>query len=34
MLELKFAALRDQLYIERIEEAAAEEDMVFRGEFS
>ena len=32
MLELNFAALRDQLYIERMEEAAAEEEMILKGE--
>nr|XP_019009739.1 uncharacterized protein I206_05299 [Kwoniella pini CBS 10737]OCF48520.1 hypothetical protein I206_05299 [Kwoniella pini CBS 10737] len=31
MLELKFAALRDRLYIERMEEAAAEEEMILNG---
>ena len=31
MLELNFAALRDQLYIERMEEAAAEEEMILKG---
>ena len=31
-LELKFAALRDQLYVERMEEAAAEEEMILKGE--
>ena len=31
ILELKFAALRDKLYVERMEEAAAEEDMVVKG---
>jgi hypothetical protein len=31
MLELKFAALRDKLYIERMEEAAAEEEMIHDG---
>jgi len=31
MLELKFAALRDKLYIERMEEAAKEEEMVLNG---
>lgn len=31
MLELKFAALRDRLYVERMEEAAAEEEMVLNG---
>lgn len=30
-LELKFAALRDKLYIERMEEAAAEEQMILDG---
>ena len=32
MLELKFAAVRDKLYLERMEEAAAEEEMVLKGE--
>ncbi|KAK8843384.1 hypothetical protein IAR55_007041 [Kwoniella newhampshirensis] len=31
MLELKFAALRDRLYVERMEEAAAEEEMILNG---
>jgi deoxyxylulose-5-phosphate synthase len=31
MLEIKFAALRDRLYIERMEEAAAEEEMIHDG---
>ena len=31
ILELKFAALRDKLFIERMEEAAAEEQMVLDG---
>lgn len=31
-LELKFAALRDRLYIERMEEAAEEEEMILNGE--
>ena len=31
-LELKFAALRNKLYLERIEEAAAEEEMLLNGE--
>ncbi len=31
-LELKFAALRDQLYVERMEEVAAEEEMILNGE--
>ena len=31
VLELKFAALRDKLYLERMEEAAAEEEMVLNG---
>ncbi|WWC97865.1 hypothetical protein V866_004752 [Kwoniella sp. B9012] len=31
LLELKFAALRDRLYIERMEEAAAEEEMILNG---
>ena len=31
MLELKFAALRDRLYVERMEEAAAEEEMIHKG---
>jgi hypothetical protein len=30
-LELKFAALRDRLYIERMEEAAEEEEMILNG---
>ncbi|ORX39080.1 hypothetical protein BD324DRAFT_309849 [Kockovaella imperatae] len=30
-LELKFAALRDKLYLERMEEAAAEEEMLING---
>lgn len=30
-LELKLAALRDKLYIERMEEAAAEEDLILTG---
>ena len=30
-LELKFAALRDKLYLERMEEAAAEEEMLLNG---
>ncbi len=33
MLELKFAALRDRLYVERMEEAAAEEEMVLKGKY-
>lgn len=32
MLEIKFAALRDKLYVERMEEAAAEEEMIIKGE--
>lgn len=32
MLELKFAALRDRLYIERMEETAEEEEMILNGE--
>lgn len=31
-LEIKFAALRDRLYIERMEETAAEEEMILNGE--
>jgi len=31
ILELKFAALRDKLFIERMEEAAAEEQMLLDG---
>ena len=31
MLELKFAALRDRLYAERMEEAAGEEEMLLKG---
>ncbi len=31
-LEVKFAALRDRLYIERMEEAAEEEEMILNGE--
>jgi hypothetical protein len=30
-LEIKFAALRDRLYIERMEETAAEEEMILNG---
>lgn len=30
-LEIKFAALRDQLYLERMEETAAEEEMILNG---
>jgi hypothetical protein len=30
-LEIKFAALRDQLYVERMEETAAEEEMILNG---
>ena len=33
-LEVKFAALRDRLYIERMEEAAEEEEMILNGESS
>ena len=32
-LEVKFAALRDCLYVERMEETAAEEEMILNGEF-
>ena len=31
LLEVKFAALRDRLYIERMEEAAEEEEMLLDG---
>lgn len=31
-LEVKFAALRDRLYVERMEETAAEEEMILNGE--
>lgn len=31
-LEVKFAALRDRLYVERLEEAAREEEMILNGE--
>lgn len=31
-LEVKFAALRDRLYVERMEETAAEEEMILDGE--
>jgi hypothetical protein len=34
MLELKFAALRDRLYVERMEEAAREEEMVLSGKLT
>jgi hypothetical protein len=30
-LEIKFAALRDRLYVERMEETAAEEEMILNG---
>lgn len=30
-LEVKFAALRDRLYVERLEEAAREEEMILNG---
>jgi hypothetical protein len=30
-LEIKFAALRDRLYVERMEETAAEEKMILNG---
>ena len=30
-LEMKLAALRDKLYIERMEETAAEEEMIING---
>lgn len=33
MLELKFAALRDRLYIERMEEAAEEEELLLNGSY-
>lgn len=33
-LEVKFAALRDRLYVERLEEAAKEEEMILNGGFS
>jgi hypothetical protein len=33
-LEVKFAALRDRLYVERLEEAAKEEEMILNGESS
>lgn len=32
LLELKFAALRDQLYIDRMDEAAREEDLILTGD--
>jgi len=32
-LEIKFAALRDRLYVERMEETAAEEEMILNGMF-
>jgi hypothetical protein len=32
-LEIKFAALRDRLYVERLEEAAREEEMILDGAF-
>lgn len=31
-LEVKFASLRDRLYVERLEEAAREEQMILDGE--
>lgn len=31
MLEIKLAALRDRLYVERMEEAAKEEEMILNG---
>lgn len=31
-LEIKFAALRDRLYVERMEETAAEEEMILDGQ--
>jgi hypothetical protein len=34
LLELKFAALRDQLYIDRMDEAAREEDLILNGSYS
>lgn len=33
-LEIKFASLRDRLYVERLEEAAREEEMILNGESS
>jgi len=33
-LEIKFAALRDRLYVERMEETAAEEEMILNGMFT
>lgn len=34
LLEVKFAALRDQLYIDRMDEAAREEDLILNGSYS